>query len=400
MDAKKEIKLKVQLGENKLVVPVFDLNAGLLDLMAVIAQRFEVEIVKGLRTVDGFMLDSNDTIGSVLRDGETVIAEDTATYADLYKKYITWSPSASLPQTVLIDITRPDTPFERSIQAGWIPVLKKFFVRVFQGAATHMELLTRRQLTSLKEGSNVVIKAGERNQSTEWQVGVSFLAGKDGKANAIELLLKSSLDPRPEIKRRNFEVIKTDVVFQEKVKLVQSFLLPLKAPETYTLPQETKEGPAYSEEFSEDMSKDKVEPPANLPTKEKKFDDCKADKAVPFAWVQCDDFTAKARYFVLAFIKDDWRGPTVVFCLENISCSRSLTYNLDEIQQRIIRPAEEKKQTEFVVDSLSYHHPSTNNRVTTTALIDGDNNRIYAFQFHIKTQTSSVTKTCIVPWPY
>jgi len=398
---KKDIKLKVALGELKQIIPVLDVNVEIGALRTFIGQRFAADSIKQLQTVDGYILEDTDKVRDVLRDGESLIALELPAFINLYSKHIQWIP-VEISRAVITADARTD----RYIQAGWIPSLRKYFIRVvYDRATTHLELFPLSSFLNFAEGRTTLVHAGEKDQKEyQWEVSATILTGKDGPY-AIELFNKSPSDPRAEIKRQEIKVTRSKVE-EGPVTLIQSFQLPLTAGKIYSSELPVHEGPVYSDDGEE--VKGEETPPDNLPTekkltqtyKEKDEQNTLQGPTEIFGWLQADDTKAKVRLYALAALGQTASGPQLVFeaMFPGTKTNKS-TWKLDDVHACVLR-AEKQQKTEYECEDLGIHDLETNNKITITALIDENIRRVYAFRFQIRTQTSSASQSFLIPWKF
>eukprot|EP01112_Ceratiomyxa_fruticulosa_P016660 TRINITY_DN5071_c0_g1_i1.p1 TRINITY_DN5071_c0_g1~~TRINITY_DN5071_c0_g1_i1.p1 ORF type:complete len:647 (-),score=171.47 TRINITY_DN5071_c0_g1_i1:52-1992(-) len=239
--------VKVLFDSTKLVVPVPSPFHQVHHLMQTIAQRLAPFCppkdnnttfrIAELRTLDNFAINPYDTIGSVIRDGMTVEVVEWNEWVKLQAEFCTdvW---LKIEQSDFVDNKK------KSIRVGFHSH-NKLYLKTDLDEKT-LDLFDVLALANFGkgEGKHVVFsKQGTTEDSFVWKAEASFLADKTGKVYAVELCLKSSSEPTPQVKRVDFSIkngklVKGDIsVVTEKEKEGPS--------QAVKLPQESYEGPTF-----------------------------------------------------------------------------------------------------------------------------------------------------------
>jgi len=128
--------------------------------------------------------------------------------------------------------------------------------------------------------------------------------------------------------------------------------------------------------------------PLDLPTKEKRETYHKDKTKTMFAWLQCDDLEAEGRHYVEGIMIEDSWGKR--FEIRHSVGSGSESFYLDGLH-KLAYEATKNNQTEHIIPGLTAKNEGY--AVTSTALIDLELRRVYAFKFSLTTHTSSSTQT-------
>eukprot|EP01113_Clastostelium_recurvatum_P030575 TRINITY_DN3725_c0_g2_i1.p1 TRINITY_DN3725_c0_g2~~TRINITY_DN3725_c0_g2_i1.p1 ORF type:complete len:662 (+),score=171.54 TRINITY_DN3725_c0_g2_i1:44-2029(+) len=270
-----QISLKVVLHETKLVIPVPSHLHKIHHLMDVICRRMtpyyvakkeksssnadeEEDELDGngdessssnlvrlaqLRTMDGFALHPYDTIGSVLRDGDTVLAVEWNAWVKEQEK---------LCYDVWLKVDQPDfiDSKNKRIRIGRHQHNKLFIAIDVDRECVLLEMFDVEALHNFsKSGIQMVMhKEGSRQSGKfTWSAKVHFVINDKGRVTDVELSVKSYSDDRAEIKSIGIGMKKGDLV-AGPFRTVQSSDIELEnaAQNAYVLPSEHHTGPGLS----------------------------------------------------------------------------------------------------------------------------------------------------------
>jgi len=258
------MKVKVEFGTTRLVIPCGDSQDLVLRLINTINKRLQSHLgdssvrVKELTTADGFLINPHDPIGEVIEDGQILRALD----------YKTWlAQHLPLLEKPWHEVTRADYAAEGNPYRGVAVGLhkhRKLYIKLLSTykEVERLELFDIETLSNFGKGGATALIARKEVKDPkarlEWFVEANLIVESSGVASGVELQVKSSSDDRPQVERVTFkydpELAKGDVQVLQKAD-------PPKPNKVYELPPPKVHGPKFDPEHVIPVHAEKHEEP-------------------------------------------------------------------------------------------------------------------------------------------